>query len=97
MPTDHLHKHGTSACTQTLFLSLSGGATEYFRGGWEYLRAGLKTFGELGVSTGQQKMCLSIFGAQFTTFGELSIFPGSVENLRARRHILRGRVYYFRE
>ena len=53
MPTDHLHKHGTSACAQTLFLSLSGGVTEYLRGRWENLRACLNFFGELGGFTGQ--------------------------------------------
>ncbi len=53
MPTDHLPKHGTSACSQTLFLRLLGAVSEYLRGGWEYLRGSLKTFGELGIFTGQ--------------------------------------------
>ncbi len=76
MPTDHLHKHGTSASAKTLFLSLSGEVTEYLRGGWEYLRACLKVFGELGDSTGKLKLCLSIFAHL------LNIFGGSIQYLR---------------
>ena len=82
MPTDHLPNHGTSACSQTLFLSLSGGVPQYLRGGWEYLRAGLKIYGELGGSTGQLKMCVSIFAHCSTFSGHTSVFTGSSQYLR---------------
>ncbi len=52
MPTDHLPKHGSSACSQTLYLTLSGGVNEYLRGGWENLWGCLRIFGDLGNFTG---------------------------------------------
>ena len=39
----------------------------------------------------------NIFGARFNTYGERSVFPGSIENLRAHCYNLRGPVRDFGE
>ncbi len=64
--------------------------TEIFRGAGKF-------YGATKIVYEYFRASLNIFGAQFNTYGALSTFPGSVENLRARRYNLRGCVHYFGE
>ena len=48
VPTDHLHKHGTSVRSKALCPSFYGGMSEYLRGNWESLRGCIITYGEAG-------------------------------------------------
>ena len=68
MPTDHLPKHGTSAGSNTLYPSFYGGATEYFRGSWEYLRGHFISYGEAG----------NIYGVDFPFTGSCKILRGLI-------------------
>ena len=62
---------------------------------FEIFRAAGRIYGAIKNVSKDFRALLNIFGAHFNISGELSIFPGSVENLRARRYKLRGHVYYF--
>ncbi len=104
MPTDHLPKHGTSASWQTLYLSFSRGEQlniygelGVFTGMSDNFRGAARYYGEVKSVSEYFRASLNIFGAQFKTYAELSTFPGSVENLRARHFNLRGRSHYFGE
>ena len=68
-----------------------------FTGMFENFRGAGRIYGAIKNVSKYFRALFNIFGAHFSTSGELSIFPGSVENLRARRYKLRGHVYYFGE
>ena len=68
-----------------------------FTGMFEFFRGAGRIYGAIKSVSQYFRALLNIFGAHFNTSGELSIFPGGTENLRAHRDKLRGHVYYFGE
>ena len=66
MPTDNLHKHGTSAVPNTLCPSFYGAVTEYLRGSWENLRGCIIIYGEAG----------SIYGGDLQFTGSCEFLRG---------------------